>query len=441
MNTTYHRMPPDLFAAMAAGGGGRDAAHILNAAERSKHALLLRGVVMMSAKAGHAQAALAERGYNLLGSAERGDASTVAALIRHPSVGAWAYRTVLALRSGRAMSGATPGRLAAIAAAAAVRVCLPAEIEVPMTDGQVVLPSLSAATIPAEAVSAAGQNGLATVRVTPASAEVMTPKGGVTIPADPRRPAPGWRPLTSLLTEPFELLADDVDPFRMPTAPDLARPADLSSWGQVFRQAWALLDRQHPDVAADIAALITVIVPRARPAQGQVSSSSPETSGTIAMSEPTGAATLACTLAHEVQHVKLSALLDLVKLTVDDDGRRFYAPWRDDPRPASGLLQGAYAYLGVTKFWQGQRELDDSMEAHTQFARWRTAAAATTSLLQTSHVLTPAGLDFVRGMSATLAAWQDEPVPETARNHAIAASAHHLSRWESANGPAAATLT
>jgi uncharacterized protein len=441
MNTGYHRMPPELFAAMAASGGGRDTARILIAAQRSKHALLLRGVVMTSAETGHAEAALAERGYNLLGSVERDDPAAVAALIRHPSVGAWAFRTMLALRGGPAMSGATPGRLAAVAAAAAVRAGTTAEIEVPMTDGQVMLPSLGVATISEESVSADGQGDLATVRVTPAGGKVITPKGALVIPADHRVLSPGWRPLKALLTEPFELLADDVDPFRMPTAPDLAQPTDISSWSPVFQQAWMLLDRHHPDVAADVSALITVIVPRARPAQGQVSSSSPETSGTIAMSAPTGVITLACTLAHEVQHVKLSALLDLVKLTLDDDERRFYAPWREDPRPASGLLQGAYAYLGVTGFWRRQRQLDNRLEAHTQFARWRVAAANATSVLRTSGVLTAAGQDFVRSMSATLAAWQDEPVPEAAQDGAIAANADHLSRWESANGPAAVAVT
>jgi hypothetical protein len=41
-----------------------------------------------------------------------------------------------------------------------------------------------------------------------------------------------------------------------------------------------------------------------------------------------------------------------------DDGHRYYVPWRDDPRPISGLLQGAYAYLGVTGFWRTRRQPD-----------------------------------------------------------------------------------
>jgi HEXXH motif-containing protein len=432
MNKGYHRMPPDLFAAMAAGGGGPAATSILAAAQRSKHALLLRGTVTRSAATGHAEAALAERGYDLLGSAQRHAPGTVAALIRHPSVGAWAYRTVLALSGGPAMKGATPSGLAAVAAAAAVRAGMPAEIEVPLIDGLVMLPSLGAATI-----SAHGQDSLATVCVTPGGAEVTTRGSRVVIPADHRTPSTGWRPLLPLLTAPFELLADDMDPFRMPAAPHLAQPADMNYWSRVFQQAWTLLERHHPDIAAEVAALITVVVPLARPAEGQVSSSSPETFGAIALSEPTDACTLACTLAHEVQHVKLSALLDLVRLTRNDDGRRFYAPWRQDPRPANGLLQGAYAYLGVTDFWRRQRQLDTGMSGHVQFARWRAAAVTGTRALLSSGLLTPAGQRFARGMAATLDAWQDEPVPGPARQRAAEKNARHLARWESAHGSAA----
>jgi hypothetical protein len=32
-----------------------------------------------------------------------------------------------------------------------------------------------------------------------------------------------------------------------------------------------------------------------------------------------------------------------------------YAPWRSGPRPLNGLLQGAYAFLGVSGFWRQQR--------------------------------------------------------------------------------------
>jgi HEXXH motif-containing protein len=221
----------------------------------------------------------------------------------------------------------------------------------------------------------------------------------------------------------------------MPAAPNLATAANLGHWSSAFQTAWLLLKEHHPGVAAEVAGLIQVIVPLTPPPRGQVSSSSPETCGAIALSEPSDACTLASTLAHEVQHVKLSALLDLIQLTQPDDGRRFYAPWRDDPRPISGLLQGAYAYVGVSGFWRRQRELDHAIDSHVEFARWREAAAVTADVLRSSGQLTAAGEKFVRGMAATLHAWQSEDVPELARQRAGEEGERHMARWQARNGP------
>jgi hypothetical protein len=58
-------------------------------------------------------------------------------------------------------------------------------------------------------------------------------------------------------------------------------------------------------------------------------------------------------LLHETQHSLLNAttyLFDLIE-TPHTPG---YSPWRDDPRPTSGILHGAYAYLAVTRFWRAE---------------------------------------------------------------------------------------
>jgi HEXXH motif-containing protein len=325
-----------------------------------------------------------------------------------------------------------PGWLAGIAAAVALRAGVTAEIEVPVTGGIVMLPTLGAAG-PVEA-------GTATVRVSAEGAEVIAAITRVRVPAAFRCAAPGWRPLRPLLTVPgFELVADDIDPFRMPAAPHVACHARLDGWPETFRAAWALLTSHHPDVAAQVAAMIRVIVPLQRPAEGQASSSSPETFGAIAMSEPADPVTLAVTIAHELQHVKLSALLDLVPLTKPDDGSRFYAPWRDDPRPASGLLQGTYAYLGVTEFWrrmlaEGAAPTVPIIDNEFEFCRWRGAAANATRTLLHSRQLTAAGEEFVTRMAATLAARAPQPVTEPARARAVAANARHLMAWQSEHG-------
>jgi HEXXH motif-containing protein len=425
MTIGYHRLPAGLFEAIAAGGGGLAAAQTLSRAQHSKHALLLLGVVITAEASG--QGALARRGYDLLAAAQGHDPGAAGSVIRHPPVGAWAHRTVVALRGGPQLPGAVPGGLAGVAAAAAIRAGVPAEIEVPVHDGLVMLPSVGAAG-PVD-------GEVATVRCAGGRAEVTAAGRRILIPDRYRDRAAGWRPLRALRAGSLELLVDDVDPFRMPAAPSLATGIDPDPWADVFAAAWALLERDHPALAREVAEIVTVIVPLARPPHGLVSSSSPETFGAIALSEPTDACTLASTLAHEVQHVKLSALLDLVQLTRPDDGRRFYAPWREDPRPVSGLLQGAYAYVGVSGFWRRQRELSDRLEPQVEFVRWREAAALVSDVLEASGRLTPAGAEFVRGMSATLRAWRAEPVPDLARQRASEESRRHMARWETRNGP------
>jgi uncharacterized protein len=427
VNLSYHQLPPGLFDTVAAGGGGSPAAQLLKQAQHSKHALLLLGVVSTAETSGHEQVGLTRRAYELLTCVQGRDPRAATTVIRHPSVGAWAYRTMVGLRGGPQVPGATPGGLAAVAAAGAIRAGIPAEIEVPVQEGFVVLPSIGAAG-PVDAETAMVRN--ADDRI-----EISTADQIVIIPGCWHDRVPRWFPLRTIDAGSLKLVVDDLDPFRMPAAPNLAARTDIDHWSSAFQTAWLLLEKHHPAIAAEIAALIQVIVPLVTPPRGQVSSSSPETFGAIALSEPSDACTLASTLAHEIQHVKLSALLDLVPLTRPDDGRRFYAPWREDPRPISGLLQGAYAYVGVSGFWRRQRELDHTIDAHVEFARWREAAALATDVLRSSGQLTRAGEEFTQGMTATLHRWQGEDVPELARERASEASERHMANWQARHGP------
>jgi uncharacterized protein len=309
---------------------------------------------------------------------------------------------------------------------------LPAQIEVPVSGGVVMLPSLGAA-------AASGDH--AVVRVTATGAYVESGGRRVQVPPDPHQDSPGWSGLRRISVPGLDVLMDDLDPFRMPAVPDLVSrlsAAQTAMWVEAFHEAWPALDLHHPATAAEIAALVKVVVPRKSASRGMVSSSSPEAFGGVAMSQPTGRRALAVTLTHEVQHIKLSALLDVVSLTWPGDGRLFYAPWRDDPRPVDGLLQGAYAFLGVTGFWRRQRDLEHGAagtDAHAQYARWRAATALATRTLSSSGQLTPAGTEFVNGIQRTLTAWMAEPVPGEARELARRQAEQHRDRWVSAHGP------
>jgi HEXXH motif-containing protein len=298
--------------------------------------------------------------------------------------------------------------------------------------GVVSLPSLGAARVDADS---------AVVRSYPGGAEVRWARGGVEIPSDAHLDAPGWLGIRACHAGGLDAVIDDLDPFRMPTVDGLAprlTDEEALTWQRALQQGWRVLAAVHPAAAAEVAAAVSVVVPLRRSVFGHVSSSSPDTFGAVAMSAPPDPDTCASTLIHELQHVKLCAVLGIVRLTRSDDGRRFYAPWRDDPRPLAGLLQGAYAFVGVTEFWRRRRQLaagPAQLRADGEFALWRAGTTLAIRTLLSSGVLTTEGTDFVQRMSQTASAWMSEPVSPRAQAFARGEAENHLAHWERRHGP------
>ncbi|MGV9774632.1 HEXXH motif domain-containing protein [Streptosporangium sp. NPDC003464] len=434
MNLREHRIPADTFSELSAGAGGAAAARLLAATQYSKHVLLVRGVVDTARAAGHPQADAARRGYDILTALQAGHPEAVDAVLRYPSVGAWARHTVR--RLSESGGPAVPGQLGALAAAAALRAGTACTVEVPVTDAVLTLPSVGQVLLPGGAAAA-------TVRCAGGGAEVTAE--GFRIEISPSgAETPGWLPLRALESESggrrLRVLIDDLDPYRMPGSADLSGrlgPTQVSYWQSALDSAWELLVRHHTTVADETATVASVFAPMAPESGGQSSASSRETFGCVALSEPLDGCSLAVTLAHEIQHAKLSALLDVVTMLLPDDGSRHYAPWRDDPRPLGGLLQGAYAYLGVTEFWRRQRAHESgkaAVLASAEFAQWREAARMVCGTLEGSGRLTAAGEIFLAGMVARLDGCAAEPVPAEALALAREAGRRHHDRWVERNG-------
>lgn len=420
-------IPDSTFARLAVGGGGRNAIEQLAAAERAKHVRILSRIVAMADAAGHPQRQWVTEGRDLLVTALQHNLGAAKQAVSHPSVGLWASRTLQALREGRSFPGAEPGGLCAIAAAAAIRAGIAAEITIPVSKGRAMLPSLGVAVAPGPTVVARCAEGQAAV-------------GDVRLPDDWHVDAPGWTGLRrvragSIEGRAFDVLIDDIDPFRFPSREQLPRHQPATPWAVILSEGWAVL-QTHPRVAAEVAAAVSVITPMTGTRLRPVSASSPVVFGTVAMSRPADAVSCAETLTHELQHIKLGALLDFLPLTQPDDGRLYYAPWRTDPRPLGGLLQGAYAYLGVSGFWRRQR-LQAGYEEHgdAQFARWRAAANLVVETMLASGGLSSAGEEFVSGMQRTLQAWLREHVSADALASAEQAARQHRACWEMAHGP------
>jgi HEXXH motif-containing protein len=428
-----HRIPDELFSVLAEGGGA-DAVRRLGAIDLSRRMLLVGGVLTLSRQFGRATRDLASQAYELLATVQQEAPRAVDAVLRHPAVGAWAWRTVLAADAGGPTRLADPAGLALVAGAAAIRAKFPCDLPLPVTDRSVMLPSLGQVLLPPRADGA-----VARLRSRPDDVAVLAGGTRVPIPADPHQESVGWRGLRAISATAdgaaIRLVIDDLDPHRMPLPTLRGRlgPDEVSAWQAGLAGAWRLLVRHHAGLAGEVSAAIRVLTPLSRSAAGeQVSATSRETYGCVGLSTAADPLELAATLAHEVQHAKLYQVVAARPLALPDDGALYYAPWRDDARPLAGLLQGAYAFLGVAGFWRTQRQVETgegALRAHAEFARWRDAVALVTSTLIGTRRLTPAGEAFVSRMARVAGAWCAEPVPAAARARARDEAAGHARRW------------
>jgi HEXXH motif-containing protein len=418
-----HSLPEESFRQLARGPATPETVRLLAGAELSKHVALVRSLAGLAETRDHPHLPAIRSAYETLSEVRRVAPRAFSAVLGYPAVGAWALRTVLALRRG-ADRTARPERLAAVAAAAAIRGGVPARLTLPGTD--VELPSLGAATLP----------GPASVQVHADGAEIIYAGTRVELPADPHTSVPGWRGLSVIAVPGKEFVLDDGDPYRF-SFPATARtpltaPA-IAGWRARVQDGWRILDRDHPEVGAEVRETIVALIPMDAATGSLSSATAREAFGCVGMSLPDDARLVALTLAHEVQHAKLNALMDLFALTKAPTDDRFYAPWRDDPRPLIGLLHGTYAHLGVAGFWRRRRLVETdavlALHAHTEFARWRQAAYESAGVVLRSGRLTDLGRLFVSALHDTLREWLDDEVPEPALSRARRQAARHHDGW------------
>jgi HEXXH motif-containing protein len=433
----------DEFGALASGAEDAHVIPALQAGQYSKRAHLLRAVLDYAAQSCPRpyRDSRAEHAFRVLAEVQDAMPAVVTETLLHPQVGGWAAHAL------RQMSG-TPGdttaitaclrHLGSIAASAALRAGIDFETSAPIRDGQVVLPMLGCVEL-----ADVGDESSASIRGRSGTTTVDCRWTSVTLPDDLTHDAPGWRAMRHLRVRAdggtLDVTLDDVDPYRdyYRLSPERNLSGDtIDLWRKHFDRAWALLVRYHGPFARGIGAGLTSIVPLPGADASGVSATSSDAIGAAAISLPEQETELAVALVHELQHSKLSALLDLVPLYRQDTaGQLFYAPWRDDPRPVGGLLQGCYAHLSIASFWRRQRHVpcDGQAVAHFEFARWSRQAWRTTARLLDSGALTPAGERFVGLMRTSLEGWLADPVPEAPARAAEMASLDHLVTWRLRN--------
>jgi uncharacterized protein len=431
-----HSLPVRDFDSLAAGYGSEVAVgHLL----RSQHGIVRTLLGVVRERGGDSVPAAA---WEILTRLDAAHSPALDAVLAHPYIRAWGVQFLpgpagspRALLKGNDPADRDVMHLASIAAAAAIRAGISAELDVPVRNGFLHLPTLGRLRVPLDTtpslVVATGADRFA----------ARLPEGERAVTVNSPEPQPDWEPVRVLQAAGSAVRLEDTDPYRdchqWPPAQRVPE-AEMGQWHLLYRQSWDLIAREFPQYLPGLATGLTTITPLVKDTRGrEISAAARQAFGSVAIALPDSPDTLAMLLMHEFQHIKLGALLDLFDLCDRNDTRAFYAPWRDAPRPLEALLQGTYAHIAVTEFWRTRRQAPSSetKTAAARFAIWRAQTSAAADTLAGSGSLTPLGVRFVDGMRATLARWLDEPVPAEAASAARQWAAEHRSTWKGATSP------
>ena len=405
---------------LAAGFGGADTIARLAAAQLEINQELLAAVsgrVALSDREGAAA-------WELLTDLDAEVPAALDTVLAHPYTRPWA----LSVLEGRA---APAQGLAEIAAATVLRARLDRGVRLAPRDGVLRLPGLGSVHL--------GEGA--------DLAEVSAGPEGFTVCAGARRldigwhegldgPVPHWQPVRLFEGQGWSVAIEDTDPLRdchrWPVARRTAAD-EAKRWADDLAGAWALIRRELPAYADGVAAGLRLITPLHAPDGSNVSAACKEAWGAIGAARPSSPDQLALLIVHEFQHVKLAAVLDAVDLYDPADRALYYAPWRPDPRPLAGLLQGTYAHIAVTDFWRVRRVraagAAERVAAEAEFARWRVQTARAVEELLGSGSLCDLGREFVTSMGETVGGWLDEPVTAAARAAADRSARRHRAEW------------
>ncbi|GAB2567212.1 HEXXH motif domain-containing protein [Paractinoplanes abujensis] len=424
-----HHIDLEQFRILAGGGGDERAVGPLSATERSWRLTALLTLLESCRAVAAVTGPLApiDSVWDLLLQAYRAEPAAVEDVLAQPQVGLWAAYTVRRM-GARAPEVMWPeiGYLHGIVAACAFRAGVPYELNLPVRFGVAVLPTVGTADFP---------DGTTQTQAVFDGCVLTLSAGPVVVTAGPEDPR--WHEPIQLEVEAggqsIRVTLLDRDTFRDLRKPEPPLPlsvSDVDRWRELLGEAWKILVRELPERAAGIASSLRTLtpVPRQQPYRPQ-SATAAEAYGGILLSEPDDATQLAMTLVHEGQHLKLGALLHMFTLLERGPAVRYYAPWRDDPRPLEGLLQGVYAFAGIADFWRVHRRhavAAEKLLAEFEFALWRRQAYGAVQVLSGSGRLTEIGQMFVTLLHDRLASWQDDPVsPRTAELAEDMALDHH----------------
>jgi uncharacterized protein len=380
------------FLGLASGHGSESAVQQLIDGQRTLRRTLLTAVYQAANPHATVSNALRTRlraAWDILLAVEAENPEALDRVLNHPFTRLWAVRCLGQLqlpRSGsadRATAGPSTdlGYLSALAASAAIRAGVNAEMSVPVVGGAVWLPTIgrlvtgldhqgtTAARLIADGEVAQFQIGDDWWKL--AISDMFQTDADPILAGDDRRTAE-WHPTRLLRASGISVALEDGDPFRdcYGSAVTSYLPSTkFADWQRAFVAAWTEIENSFPTYVPAIRTGLTMVVPLASgPEPDGIGAAERHAFGAVAVSRPDDPGRLARLIVTAFQRAKFGAIIDLFDL---------FDPDVPGSKSASDQLEKAYVGL-VTG-------ADDAL-------------GRSTKTLTESDALTPEGRRFVAGM-------------------------------------------
>jgi HEXXH motif-containing protein len=427
---------------MLKGAGTPEVLSVLASAQQSRHLLLFRGLLdaVRDEAADNAVTGYFWDNFQALCAIESNAPWEIADLLAHPHVGAWlatCLRRVMNPQDRPIPLWVDLGHLGAIAVAAAIRADVEVEATVPARLGTVVIPTvgcLNIGSIPEWQMTQVR-------RLADGTLIVASDRKSVIVPLGEFREGEDWWPVRRLSVSceglTFEVELDDLDPYRsihpLQTTGRLTED-EVEEWAENLASAWAILVTRHRACADSLVRGLRTLVPLAVPGSGWASSTSRHAPAAVALNRPRNGASLACTLVHEFQHTQLNLIMDIAPLHRDIDGPLYYSPWRDDPRPLTGVIHGLCAGVAVADFWRVEHEAGYlPAVAAVEFARTRRQVEIALNTLAASNSLTDTGAALAAAVNDVITSWANVTISTRCLSLGNDLTVDHEIRWKLGN--------
>ena len=406
---------------------------IVETALKQKSQRLLLLVAVIDIVEGRASSTETDGAVALMDEARQSAPLPADRVIMSPQVGAWLrYTLQQAEDAGEAglPDWVVLGHLQAVAAAVGINAHIDFDLHIPVWDGIAALPTLGAAML------GSGATGLARIRRSGLNTSVTFEGRVVTLPQYLRGDGPGWVAIRNISPT---VVLDPIDRYlRRQEGRSVSNVlTDADEWAFLLDGSMEVIREYDTDEHDALLESLSCLVPLpAAPLLRPASASSSAAFGYIATSPPDDPVSFAGTLIHELQHFKFGALHNLVSLFEHHDNPRYYAPWRDDPRPLGGMLNGAYAFTAVARFWHHHHQHQSRPyrdRAIFECGLWQQQVARALHQIRDDVHLTAHGQKMVSALSEVLddighvvPTSVAETVRLTAADHWAGWRAHHL---------------